>query len=566
MNTQVPAEISTVEDIHALEAELVAEFDTLLDAEEQDLEAMVELAETIESVRVEIKRREEDAAATAEILSELAARVHPAAPEAVDGDEDGAEGDEEADVDGADDGAEDVIEESITEEVVEVTESEEKVPVTAGGSVRPSNRKPSARAIRSQAGTPDVEDTKSPNSVVITAAADVPGLAAGQEISLDQVAQAMHRRARSLPARSNRVNVATFNLPYTQEQKLPEQANPALVASVLDNLANPKRLMQGNSLVAAGGWCAPSEIIYDFFSLESADGLIDLPTVQINRGGVKIPDFFGFGAANDALWTWTEADDIAALENDGGEEDVLKPCARIPCPDFTEYRLEAEGLCITHGNLTDIAYPELGARWLALALNGHLHRVSAAKIQKIVADSVAFNPTGIGSDIGGDLLSSVDLVVANLRSLHRLANSAVVETIFPHWTAALMRSNFAARAGVPMTNVSDADVLAHLAARNIRAQFVHGYQPLVNGGALATQWPTELKFLAFPAGSYVEGNGGSIDLGVVRDSRLNETNDFTLAWTEQFYLVMRRGAQALEVTVDTDVFGITGCCPAEVIS
>jgi len=565
VNTQVPADISTVEDIHALEAELVAEFDTLLDAEEQDLEAMVELAETIESVRVEIKSREESAAEQAERLAELASRVHPSTPEAVDGDEGGDEEPEADDAEGGEEAAESVIEHQTTDDV-EVIESEEKVPVTAGGSVRPSNRKPSARAIRSQAGSPDVDDAKPTNSVVITAAADVPGLSSGQEITLDQVATAMHRRARSLPARSNRVNVATFNLPYTMEQKLPESASPALVASILDTLANPKRLMQGNSLVAAGGWCAPSEIIYDFFSLESADGLIDLPTVQINRGGVKIPDFFGFGAANDALWTWTEEDDINALENDGGAEDVLKPCARIPCPDFTEYRLEAEGLCITHGNLTDIAYPELGARWLALALNGHLHRVSAAKIQKIIADSTPFNPTGIGSDLGGDLLSAVDLVVANLRSLYRLANSAVVETVFPHWTAALMRSNFAARAGVPMTNVSDADVLAHLAARNIRAQFVHGYQPLVSGGVLASQWPSEIKFLAYPAGSYVEGNGGSIDLGVVRDSRLNETNDFTLAWTEQFYLVMRRGAQALQVTVDTDVFGITGCCPAEVVS
>lgn len=565
MNTQVPADISTVENIHALEAELVTEFDTLLDAEEQDLAAMVELAETIEAVRVEIKRQEETAAEQAERLAELAARVHPASVDATDGDQGGDEDDEDDDVNGSDDAAEDVSQDAAAQAADESIESEEKVPVTAGGSVRPSNRKPSAKAIRSQAGTPDVEDSKPANSVVITAAADVPGLAAGQQITLEQVANAMHRRARSLPARSNRVNVATFNLPFTNEQQLPDGASPSLVASMLDILANPKRLMQGNSLVAAGGWCAPSEIIYDFISLESTDGLIDLPSVQISRGGVKIPDYFGFGAANDNLWTWTEADDISALDNDGGSEDYLKPCARIPCPTFSEHRLEAEGLCITHGNLTDIAYPELGARWLALALNGHLHRLSAAKINKIVTDAAAFNPTGIGSDLGGDLLSAVDLVVANLRSVHRLANSALVETVFPHWTAALMRSNFASRAGVPMTNITDADVLAHLAARNIRAQFVHGYQPLVVGGTLAVQWPTEIKFLAYPAGSYVEGNGGSIDLGVIRDSRLNETNDYTLAFTEQFYLVMRRGPQALEVTVDTDVFGITGCCPAEAV-
>lgn len=553
MNTQVPADLNTVEDIAALEVELVAEFDTLLDADEQDLEAMTELAEIIEAVRMESATREEARFEQAERLAELANRVHPSA-EMIEGVADDAD-----DVDGSEEIVEEVT--PLTED--NNTESEERVPVTAGGSIRPAGRKPSARAIRSTSGSPDVDARPTSPEIVITAAADIPGMSAGARITLNDVARAMHLRARSLPSRSARVNVATFTMPYDAEHTITDGTNPALVASMLDNIANPKRLMQGNSLVAAGGWCAPSEIIYDFVALESTDGLIDLPSIRINRGGVKIPDFLAFGAANDALFTWTEEDDIAALDNDGGEEDYLKATARIPCPEFTEFRLEAEGLQITHGNLTDIAYPELGARFLALALNGHLHRLSAAKIAKIVADAVAFNPTGIGSDVGGDVLSAVDLVVANLRSLFRLANSALVETVFPAWTAGLMRSNFAARAGVPMTNITDADVLAHLAARNIRAQFVHGYQNLVVGGVLATQWPTTLQFLAYPAGSYVEGNGGSIDLGVIRDSRLNETNDFSLAFTEQFYLVMRRGAQALKVNVDTNVFGVTGCCPLD---
>ena len=59
----------------------------------------------------------------------------------------------------------------------------------------------------------------------------------------------------------------------------------------------------------------------------------------------------------------------------------------------------------------------------------------------------------------------------------------------------------------------------------------------------------------------MRGDGGTIDLGVVRDSVLNATNDYTAAWTEQLYLVAQLGPDARKVTVNYDVNGVTGCCP-----
>jgi hypothetical protein len=102
---------------------------------------------------------------------------------------------------------------------------------------------------------------------------------------------------------------------------------------------------------------------------------------------------------------------------------------------------------------------------------------------------------------------------------------------------------------------------AHFAARKVRAQFVHDYQPLYSV-APATDWPVTMDFLLYPAGGYVRGDGGTIDLGIVRDSVLNATNDYTAAWTEQLYLVAQLGPAAREVTVDFAVDGTTGCCPS----
>ena len=50
---------------------------------------------------------------------------------------------------------------------------------------------------------------------------------------------------------------------------------------------------------------------------------------------------------------------------------------------------------------------------------------------------------------------------------------------------------------------------------------------------------------------------GSLDLGVHRDSTLNETNDYTALWTEQFLSLMRFGPESRKITVDVRVTGET---------
>jgi hypothetical protein len=141
-----------------------------------------------------------------------------------------------------------------------------------------------------------------------------------------------------------------------------------------------------------------------------------------------------------------------------------------------------------------------------------------------------------------------------------MAVNSVLEAVFPLWTKELIRADFAMRNAAGYSNVTDADIDAHFAARKVRVQFVHDYQPMyVSSPRLS--FPASLQFLLYPAGGYVRGDGGTIDLGVVRDSVLNATNDYTAAWTEQLYLVAQLGPDARKVTVGYDVNGVTGCCP-----
>ena len=103
--------------------------------------------------------------------------------------------------------------------------------------------------------------------------------------------------------------------------------------------------------VAAGGWCAPSENLYGLCADETLDGILDLPTIGVDRGGINYtpgPDFQDIYTG--AGFVQTEAEAIAG---------DTKACTEVDCPDFTEVRLDAGGICVKSPLLTRAAYPEL---------------------------------------------------------------------------------------------------------------------------------------------------------------------------------------------------------------
>jgi hypothetical protein len=59
----------------------------------------------------------------------------------------------------------------------------------------------------------------------------------------------------------------------------------------------------------------------------------------------------------------------------------------------------------------------------------------------------------------------------------------------------------------------------------------------------------------------------TLDLGVVRDSTLNATNDFTAAWMEECHLIAQFGHEVRQYTTTICPSGVTGaangtsCCP-----
>lgn len=387
----------------------------------------------------------------------------------------------------------------------------------------------------------------------VIVAPDVPTMPAGTSLGeLTKLTDAVHLRAKTLGNPSGQIAVATLKREF--DIVLDRDARPEAIWDLIKRAKDPEHL------VAAGGWCAPSTIIYDFFNIACDDGIIDLPTVGVTRGGIRFPVSPSIASVmnSQSVFLWTEANDIAAT----GTAGPRKPCVRIPCPDFSEERLDCHGVCITAGNLMDSAFPELTQNHIQLTMSAHRHIMNMRWIADMVALSTAVTVTGTDNPTSTGILNAVALQAVDYRTKFRMCQDDVLEVVLPIWALEEIRADVAKRNGVDMLAVTDAEIMSWFDVRNVRVQFVSDWQ--VGSGDLPgqtsplTAWPNSVQFMLYSAGTFVLGSGLDLDLGVIRDSTLNATNDFTATWTEECHLVARIGHESRLVTVDVCPSGRTG--------
>lgn len=462
-------------------------------------------------------------------------------------------------------------------------------PIRVPARPRPGTLNPalSLGQIAGQAPDPGVSANNLPD-LVMTAASDVPGLTPGARLSeLADLGAALHLRAVNMPVTHGNgapMPAASIQRNFDQTVELDspvDEVDEALKALTEGRMGGRITRQGMEALVAAGGWCAPSEIRYDFFNVAQAPtGLIDLPTIGIRRGGLRWPisltlaDFFGLsgapasGVATNATmpWEWTETDDISAVTGS-----PVKTCLRPPCPTFDEARLRLFGLCVLAGNLTDDAYPELIRHYIGLVVIAHARAMNRRHIAQMVAHSTvtAVTPVvGASTSVTTHSLGAAELQATHLRAKFGAGRDAVIEYVLPYWVRGLMRNDLARRQDFEDLGVADSYLMSQFDARNIRVQWVEDWQhatgwaapaPTIGAATAPTTWPASFQGLMYFPGHFFRGNGMQLNLGVVRDSILNETNDHTAAWSEEATLIGARGPQALLINhAGMHAAGITG--------
>ena len=127
----------------------------------------------------------------------------------------------------------------------------------------------------------------------------------------------------------------------------------------------------------------------------------------------------------------------------------------------------------------------------------------------------------------------------------------MVEAVAPAWLKEAIRADIARQDFGGIGNaglVSDATIRSWFAETGVSVRFLDFWQALTDAAPGPLTWPTTVDVLYYTPGSYVQFDGGTLDLGVTRDSVLNSTNDFNI-FTEDFYCIGRRGPRGVTVTI-----------------
>jgi hypothetical protein len=434
-----------------------------------------------------------------------------------------------------------VAELSTTEESTTTQENPE-APVTAaaheGDSLEievPADRRPTSRT--------------SAAPVAITAGADIPGYTAGSPLSnMSEVAEAMSKRLHAL----RRVNggdgeqhiVASVTTQFPEDRIL--TSDPEENWSKIQNVVGPE------ALVAAGGHQAPFVNRYEIFGIgTTARPVRDaLPRFQADRGGIRFVTPPILTDYANAVGVWTAANDA-----DTTPDPATKTSLTVTAASETTVATDAVTLQMQFGNLATRAYPELIARHNELGLIQHAREAEQYLLGKIGDESTAVTTTSL-IGFGRDFLVQVARAAVAYRSRHRLEADAPLRLIAPNWVKDAMAADLAL--SMPGDNLLNAygEIDGYLSARGVVASYsldqnVYGAQ---NAGAL-NEFADSFTWYLFAEGTFLFLDGGTLDLGIIRDSSLVGTNDYKM-FVETFEGVAKVGVEGLKVTSTISINGV----------
>ena len=584
----------TDDQIAELQTAIVTEFETVEGSEPttETVDAMTTLADMLDTVRDEAKRRDAQAQELATRAAEATDRVKSAAeemvdPEAMPAEEETPEeeiAEAPADAEGkkkmpmmaeasteteevsvlstetentaeaatdpeeAQDAAADVPEEAeaSTQEItiaLEVEQEGQEAPtMTAAANEEGMNVEVQAPADRRP-----VQVTEAA-PVTITAGADIPGYTAGGQMNdSNDIAEAMVSRLHGL----RRVKggdgeqhiVASITTQYPESRVLNQDTE--------SNIAKIKAVASPEALVASGGHSTPFEVKYDIFGFGTNDRPIrdSLPRFAADRGGIRyiLPPVLGdYG---NAVGVWTNAVDT----NPGTD---VKSSLTVTAATETTVATDAVTLQLQFGNLMTRAYPELVARHNELALIQHAREAEQYIVSKLSSASTAVTSTSL-IGFARDFLVQVGRASAAYRSRHRLDPAMQLKVIAPSWLKDAMRADLVlSMPGDNTMNVADSEIDGYLAARGVSITFspdmtVFGTQ---SGGAM-TEFPDSFDWYLYAEGTFLFLDGGTLDLGIIRDSTLVGTNDYKM-FVETFEGIAKVGIESIKVTSTISVNGV----------
>jgi hypothetical protein len=534
------------------------------DLDDAVLAELEQIATAIEAARGEEATRAEADTERAAAAQALADRIRGEASD--DGDDEGgddenadAAGDDEnadADASSDDENADENADAESTDEPVEADAEKETVSASAPPA-RPSPRIGRVAARRPSAVAPRQRQPE--RALTLTASANVPGMTAGERLdSPDKVIEAFANVLRA----SGNYRGPRVQMPVMTIGDDPRELYGAERTLGRDPVVNDERiraLTSPQAVTAAGGICAPAPVRYDFPTIGTdarpvRDGM--MARFGADRGGVRLFDPVTFSDVDDGVGTWTNANDI------NPSDPATKPCVVMTCADDDEAIVYAVTRCLEVGNFRARFFGEQVQEWLKKLGEWHA-RYAETKLLTAIGSGSTQVVTGTVLGTSRDVLTSLDRAIAGYVSRHRADPGQRLRFGAPFWLRNMIRTDLARE--VPGSSderlaTADATIDSFFAARNINPSwFLDGESGQIFGpqpDAALVAWPSTVVTYLYAEGDWLFLDGGTLDLGLVRDSSLNSTNDAQF-FSETFEGAAFHGIESLRITMDVCPDGST---------
>jgi hypothetical protein len=526
------------DELRALEQQIMQAFEDADNAD--DLDAMAAAADALDQVRAALS--EEDGEDPS--IPESAEPVEPAVAASGAVTADGGEAPAEVPVEATTDEA---PAEPDADDTAADTESADGEPEATDAPAEDTNQEEPEMGVEIPAERLPVAAAALP--VTITAGADIPGVSAGTEYSsLQALSEAMVRKigAVSRGAGGNGEYVVATVASAVPSDRMLSSGNAE------ENLAKALEVVSPQAITAAGGWCAPLEVRYDVFGLGVADRPVRdaFPTFGADRGGIRFPTpptLTGGNYAN-ATVLWTAANDASP------GAPATKPVLTATCAAEQTVTVDAITMQIKFGNLMTRAYPELVTRHMELGLIAQANRAEDALLTKLSAGSTALT-SAYALGTSRDFLVALTRASTAYRSRHRMKIDTPLRVIAPNWVRKAMLLDISL--GLPGDQMDRAQQLldAYLSTLNINVSWhmQNGFGAEVAATAV-DDFPATFDWYIFAEGTWLFLDGGTLDLGVVRDATLVGTNDY-IQFTETFEGLAKIGIESIKVTTTTHIAG-----------
>lgn len=548
--------------LHERDAELIGERTA-----QQVIDEMTAGVEQIEALRAEVTGREADRESADAELSALAERLGLEGSSDAEGDDDGegdgdgaGDGDAEGEGDGEGEG-------DPAAEADAVAEAEAVTAAAARGNQ--GSRRRNVSLGRSRQAAPVEHSEQGERLTTLTAAIDLPGIPAGAEFSdIGGVATAIRERRALLKgstlAGREKVPVARITRRYTDEGEILHGGQDEQNQNKIDARVKARTDVPA-ALAASGGLCAPATPYYDLQQLATAARPVRDALVRFNaeRGAITFASPPTLAAVTTGVGVKT------AEEDELGGTNAEKTCQHITCPALNTVDVDMIYWCLQFGNLQGRTWPEQVRQFTELTMAAHAREAETVLLDGMRAASTLVTAT---AELGAtaSLLTQILTAAAGYRSRHRMAPDAVLEVALPAWSKDLLITDLW-RSQFQRFDLTQQGLVALLRSQRVEPWFyidsasADGQVFGAQGAGALLNFPSVVDWFLYAPGSFLWLDSGVLDLGIVRDSVLNSTNDYSI-FGETFEEVAFIGVQSLHVATTVCNSGVvaaptTVTCP-----